>query len=336
MSVRNNIFAAAAIFFCACGGGAGNLVAETPVQADSLAAAPAVPAEEKIVVTIERQLLYDKYTLPDTIPYRDTVRIIQWEKIRMGLAVLDSVWRTGDSWGVLQNRGNKNGQAPLAAGYTRNNFNNVTDDFGVERYQGIPLYDSWADAVPPRRYGQDGWLVKIVAAGVDSARVEPVAIASEWIVPQRYLHVIAVDTLAFDHAVFVDRLRQYVVTLERERGHHWLVRSINPATTGLHKPPYQKETPLGIFVIQEKKARMVYLEDGTTVKGGFAPYASRFSNGGYLHGIPVNAPRTGIIEYSPSLGTTPRSHMCVRNATSHAKFLYDRFPVFRTVVFVIE
>lgn len=116
----------------------------------------------------------------------------------------------------------------------------------------------------------------------------------------------------------------------------WLVRSMNPATTGLHKPPYQQETPLGMFVIQEKKVKMYFLVDGTTQTGGFAPYASRFTNGGYIHGIPVNEPRKALIEYSPSLGTTPRSHMCVRNATSHAKFVFDWVPAEQTIVFVIE
>ena len=52
-----------------------------------------------------------------------------------------------------------------------------------------------------------------------------------------------------------------------------------------------------------------------------------FTDGAYIHGVPVNAPRKTQIEYSPSLGTTPRSHMCVRNATSHAKFIYDWAPV---------
>ncbi len=72
---------------------------------------------------------------------------------------------------------------------------------------------------------------------------------------------------------------------------------------------------------------MIYLVDGSKETGGFAPYASRFTNGGYIHGVPVNAPRKSLIEYSPTLGTTPRSHMCVRNATSHAKFVYDWAPV---------
>ena len=78
------------------------------------------------------------------------------------------------------------------------------------------------------------------------------------------------------------------------------------------------------------------LKDGSAATGGYAPYASRFTNGAYIHGVPVNVPRTAMIEYSWSLGTTPRSHMCVRNATSHAKFVFDWAPTERSLVVVIE
>ena len=121
----------------------------------------------------------------------------------------------------------------------------------------------------------------------------------------------------------------------KERG-TWFIRSVNPATTGLHNPPYGQETPLGLFLIQEKKSRMVFLKDGSSAVGGYAPYASRFTNGAYIHGVPVNVPRTAMIEYSYTLGTTPRSHMCVRNATSHAKFVFDWAPVEQSLVVVIE
>ena len=91
-----------------------------------------------------------------------------------------------------------------------------------------------------------------------------------------------------------------------------------------------------MFVLQEKKVKMVFLKDGSKETGGYAPYASRFTDGAYIHGVQVNAPRKTQIEYSPSLGTTPRSHMCVRNATSHAKFIYDWAPVNETIIFVLE
>ena len=43
---------------------------------------------------------------------------------------------------------------------------------------------------------------------------------------------------------------------------------------------------------------MVFLKDGGSATGGYAPYASRFTNGAYIHGVPVNVPRTEMIEYS--------------------------------------
>lgn len=58
--------------------------------------------------------------------------------------------------------------------------------------------------------------------------------------------------------------------------------------------------------------------------------------GAYLHGVPVNYPDNKLIEYSWTLGTTPRSHMCVRNATSHAKFMYDWAEVEKTLVIVFD
>lgn len=153
--------------------------------------------------------------------------------------------------------------------------------------------------------------------------------------PRRYLKLLA-DSTTFDHVVFVDRMEQNIATLEHVGKGEWKIRSMNPSTTGRHAPPYAQETPLGMYLIQQKKARMVFLKDGSAETGGYAPYASCFTNGAYIHGVPVNVPRTSMIEYSWSLGTTPRSHMCVRNATSHAKFVFDWAPVERSLVVVIE
>ncbi len=105
---------------------------------------------------------------------------------------------------------------------------------------------------------------------------------------------------------------QNITTLEHVSEGEWKIRSMNPATTGMHAPPYAQETPLGMYLLQQKKTRMVFLKDGSAETGGYAPYASRFTNGAYIHGVPVNAPRTSMIEYSWSLGTTPRSHMCTQ------------------------
>lgn len=284
-------------------------------------------------IIIEKELLYDQHTLADSYPYKDTTREFQWDKIRERLTWLESTQREPATWSILQNYRNKNGEAPLVRNYHRDSYRRIADSLGVERFQGVPLYLP-TDTSVPELYGRDGSLVKHLEDYTNFIKVASVHTGKEWMVPRKYIETIA-DTVVFRKAIFVDTKNQNIATMEHV-GDKWLVRSMNPATTGLHRPPYAQETPPGIFVIQEKKPRMIYLVDGTTETGGFAPYASRFTNGGYIHGVPVNAPRKNLIEFSPSLGTTPRSHMCVRNATSHAKFIYDWAPIAGTLVFVFD
>lgn len=295
---------------------------------DSIETSP-VPIE----IVIEKELLYDKHTLADTYPYKDTTRSFQWNKIRDRLAMLESIQSKPAQWAILQNYRNKNGEAPLVKQYNRDAYKRIADTLGVERFQGIPLY-LLTDTVTPERYGRDGALVKLLSGNGRFFRIETIQPAVEWYVPGKYVYLIP-DSIVFNKAIFVDVTNQNIATLEHV-GKQWLVRSMNPATTGQHRPPYAQETPLGMFVVQEKKARMIFLVDGTTETGGFAPYASRFTNGGYIHGVPVNAPAKSLIEFSPTLGTTPRSHMCVRNATSHAQFVYDWAPVNEAIVFVFD
>lgn len=271
-------------------------------------------------IHIEKSLTYDNHTLQNEYPYQDTTRKFQWEKIETNLEHIEKITAGIKKWGILQNRGNKNGEAPLVKNYRRNSYKLIENSLGVERYQSVPLFAT-GDFSAPERYGRDGFLVEILKDGEDTILVKTINFEGEWMVPSKYVKM--TDTVpAFDKTIFVDRTNQNITTLEKEGG-KWLVRSMNPATTGLKRPPYMHETPLGIFVIQEKKPKMIYLKDGSTETGGFAPWASRFCNGAYIHGVPVNAPSTREIEFSLTLGTTPRSHMCVRNATSHAKFVYD-------------
>ena len=161
----------------------------------------------------------------------------------------------------------------------------------------------------------------------------PSSFGGEWWVPEKY-----VDRLGgadFRKLIFIDRTNQNLATLEQGDS-TWLVRSMNPITTGLHRPPYKRETPPGVYVIRRKLEAMPFLRDGSIEPGGFAPWASRFSGGAYLHGVPVNYPDSVVLEYSGTLGTTPRSHMCVRNATSHAKFIYDWAPISEALVIVFD
>ena len=104
--------------------------------------------------------------------------------------------------------------------------------------------------------------------------VEPVFIGGEWYAPTKYIKLIP-DSVVFNKAIFIDRHNQNITTLERKEKGYWLIRSMNPATTGQHRPPYAQETPLGMFVLQEKKTKMIFLKDGSAATGGFAPYAVR-------------------------------------------------------------
>lgn len=332
----------ATCLFCSCTSRTGENASSENRQADTLAQDSIAPSEVKSVdktltaeqILITKDLLYDKYTLEDTYPYKDTTRQFQWDKIKERLALLENIQLKPSTWAIIQNYKNRNGEAPLVRKFKRNAYGRVADTLGVERYQSVPLYLP-TDTLVAERYGQDGELTRFLEDGDNFVKTEPIFTGGEWMVPKKYVKVIG-DTIVFNKAVFVDRHNQNIASLERKSEGEWVVRSMNPSTTGLRRPPYAQETPLGIFVLQEKKVKMIFLKDGSKETGGYAPYASRFTDGAYIHGVPVNAPRKSQIEYSWSLGTTPRSHMCVRNATSHAKFIFDWAPVNETIIFVVE
>lgn len=52
-------------------------------------------------------------------------------------------------------------------------------------------------------------------------------------IPRKYVKVIG-DTVVFNKAIFVDRHNQNITALERTEKGKWVVRSMNPSTTGLH------------------------------------------------------------------------------------------------------
>ena len=284
-------------------------------------------------IVIKKDLLYKKYTLEDTYPYKDTTRGFQWDKIKEQLAFVENFQQTPSRYAVLQNYQNEQGEAPTIKDFKRDAYKRVADSFNVARYQAAPLYDPATDK--PVRYGRDGWLVRI--QGADTLARIPIAGVSfdgKYTIPKRYLRLIS-DSVQFNIINVVDVKNQNICTLEKV-DREWLVRSMNPITSGRHKPPHAQETPTGLFVVQEHKSKMFYYEDGTRTYAGFAPYATRFTAGAYIHGVPVNNPSGSIIEYSESLGTTPKSHMCVRNASSHAQFVYKRSKDLSSLVIVID
>lgn len=294
------------------------------------------PREAKDI-KIEKDLSYDQYTLEDEYDYEDTTRQFQWDKIKEKLAYIENFQKSNKFYVVLQNYRNMNQEAPLVKNFHRDEYSLVSDSLGVERYQSVPLYKLDDDSVPIL-YGRDGSLAELRSSDtLDMLKIKGISFDGDWQVPKRYIKKIgARDSIDYHHVVFVDVTNQNIATLEKVKDEEWAVRSMNPATSGHHAPPYAKETPLGLFVVQEQKPKMYYWKDGTKEIGGFAPYASRFTNGGYLHGVPVNYPQKSIIEWSPSLGTTPRSHMCVRNASSHAQFIYDWLEPLKSLVVVID
>ena len=309
-------------------------VAPAPEPARPQPEIPVVKPLEPKDIILSKNLEYDKYTLDDVYPYRDTTRSFKWEAIKQHLADIENMQSDKMRWAVMTNYKNRNGEAPLVKTFVRNEYTRVSDTLGVERYQSVPVYEL-TDTVTPLRYGRDGSIVWLNDTTGNFWRIQPVNSGKEWLVPRRYLKHLS-GKVEFSHVIVVDRGDQNITTLERRSRGKWDILSMNPATTGRHAPPYAQETPLGVFLLQEKKKKMLFLKDGSTSLGGEAPFASRFTNGAYIHGVPVNVPRTAMIEYSWSLGTTPRSHMCVRNATSHAKFVYDWAPTERSLVIVIE
>ncbi|MGI6073845.1 MAG: L,D-transpeptidase [Fermentimonas sp.] len=288
-------------------------------------------------IDFQKDIQYEKYTLEDEYPYKDTVRQFQWDKIKEKIAHIENELNIDDPHeqriGILSNYKNINGEAPTIPNFVRDEYKMVADEYGVQRYQSVPLYT--VEDTTHVRYGRDGWIAKIV--GSDSAemiQIHGVSFDGNYLIPKKYLIQWGTD-LHFDKIIAVDVTNQNISTLQKN-DKTWQILSMNPSTTGVHNPPYARETPLGIFAVQEKKEKMYYTKDGSSEIAGYAPYASRFSNGGYIHGVPSQLPRTSIIEYSQSLGTTPRSHMCVRNASSHSKFIYDWAAVKESIVVVID
>ena len=146
----------------------------------------------------------------------------------------------------------------------------------------------------------------------------------------------------FGQAIVVDRKNQNIAVYEYNNG--WKVISISYSTTGKSSET-AVPTPLGYFMALEKKDIFEYEGEDSGDVEGFAPYAIRFSGGGYLHGVPMlyefdekgkKKPVYNYTEFIRSIGTVPESHMCVRNFTSHAKFMYDWIAMGSCAVIVFE
>ncbi len=261
-----------------------------------------------------------------------TKRIFRLENMLANVMKAEFEWSKGNI-AHIDNYWNNNGYAPLYHGGT-------FDQFGNRRSQSAPGYYDINDKTE-FIYITDGSLIRTLTRVGDYTKSELVKNGNIFYIPNKYIETRNMSE-SLKKAIVIDRKNQNEAVFEKtESG--WKIISYTLATTGADGE-YQQPTPLGYFYAIEKRDRFLYYEDGTTTIQGYAPYAIRFSASSYVHGVPVdwqydpqgNQIDPGIQEYSKTIGTVPLSHRCVRNYTSHAKFLYDWYTAGETAVLVIE
>jgi hypothetical protein len=238
--------------------------------------------------------------------------------------------------GYISNYKNINGY-PLA--YKGTNI----DAYGNDRSQSAPGYTDVNKT--DFRYFPDGTIVSILEELTAYYKVSTPSFDGVYFIPKKYVSF-KNHPLFLKKVIVIDETNQNEGVFEFTEG-RWELISYIYATTGA-KSRYAFETPKGHFMAIEKKPYFLYLKDGTSTISGFAPYSTRFSGGGYIHGVPVDF-KTGqnqlntsptnplnFEEFLFTIGTTPRSHKCVRNYTSHAKFVYEWVQIGSTAVIVIK
>jgi len=232
----------------------------------------------------------------------------------------------------ITNYKNRVGTAPLYNGNTK-------DKFGIQRYQAAPAYYE-PSLSSEFRYISDGTLISVLAETENFYKVRALSFDGEYYVPKKYVSF-RESIEALTKVIVVDRKNQNEGVFELIDG-SWNLISYTYATTG-ENAKYKLPTDLGYYMAIEKVSRFSYLSDTTKQIAGYAPYAIRFNGGAYIHGVPVdyvfkNGTRVdpGMQEYLYTIGTVPKSHKCVRNYTSHAKFLYDWVEIGKSIVVIIE
>jgi len=234
--------------------------------------------------------------------------------------------------GYISNYKNRNGIAPLYNGGTK-------DKYGTVRYQSAPAYFE-AREDSEFRYIEDGTLVFVLEEGKSLTKIRTLNFEGEYWVPNKFIsYSNSIEELT--KVIVVDRRNQNEGVFEYFNG-KWNLISYVFATTG-EKAQYKQETSLGYFMAIQTRPTFLYLDDITREISGYAPYAIRFNGGAYIHGVPVEFEIVddkrvdpGMKEYLFTIGTVPRSHKCVRNYTSHAKFLYEWIEIGKSAIIVIE
>ena len=235
-------------------------------------------------------------------------------------------------YGYVSNYKDINGSPPLIN-------NKGVDKYGIQAYQSAPLYFD-INNKSEIRYVPDGMMVFIIDEIKGYYKVRIMDYEGEYWIPKKYVSLD--NNLDFlSKVVVVDITNQNQGVFEK-RDNKWTLVSYGLVTTGTEgKASYV--TPIGKFKVLEKKDRFYYLNQNSNDIAGYAPYGIRFAQGAYIHGVPVEYVKQdgknidpGMKEFLFTIGTFPRSHKCVRNYTSHAKFLYDWLDVNDSIVIVFK
>lgn len=232
----------------------------------------------------------------------------------------------------ISNYKDSNGKAPLYKGKSM-------DGDGTLGGAAAPAYSDLGQ-LDEFDYLPDGTLVRILEEEASGfVKVYSLKDKREYFVPEKYVEldrslkevnkVIVVDLRNQTIAALENRLNKtYFEGANKILKTEWEIVSYSKCTTG-KLGTYQQPTPEGFFYAIEKKPFFYYLKDGTNEIGGSEPWGIRFTAGAYVHGMSLG-------EYSSAIGTVPLSHKCVRNYTSHAKFLYDWYEEDKTLVIVMK
>jgi hypothetical protein len=258
-------------------------------------------------------------------------RVFRFERMVEVARDLQELLRQGELH-FVSNYKNQNGTPPQRGAA-------AVDEFGYRVYHSAPAYKQ-ADTNSSYRYVPDGMLVRKIGESGDFYHINIPTFGGNFYIPKQFIE--QNRTLSsLNHVIVIDRTQQNQGAFEVV-GNNLNMVSYSLSTTGL-PGEFSFETTLGIFKAIEKRERFEYLKSGTKDIAGYAPFAIRFTGGAYIHGVPVayeeeNGERVdpGLIEYLHTIGTFPRSNMCVRNFTSHAQFLYNWMDIQNGAVIVME
>ena len=280
-------------------------------------------------------------------------------QVGKSLARIEALKRMADLPGTVRvsNYKNRNGKPPQLPSKKE------ADEHGYLRDQAAPAYLA-PDKTSSFRYAPDGTMAQLLGTSGDYSQVYIPTFDEVRYIPSKYIYGAKTDQIeSLTQVAVVDRKYQNIMTFEYIDG-QWNVVSYCYISTGKNSG-YAKPTPVGDFIAIEKKkagkyglGEFWYLADGADPGAedlkfeGYAPYAVRFTGGAYLHGLPrgvsyTTDPVTGestlvmpkaltTESYGTFLGVRPESHMCVRNYTSHAKYMWQWFKIGSGAVLVIE